>query len=48
MTKTVKEIYQDRVGGDVTIEYSDDSISKFNIVDTVTAQVDPVNGGGLH
>jgi len=35
-TKTVKEITTD-VGGNVSVEYSDDSTSSFNIANTVTA-----------
>ena len=43
-TKTVKEIVTD-VGGNVSVEYSDDSTSKFNLADAVTASTNPVTGG---
>lgn len=43
-TKIVKEIVTD-VGGNVSVEYSDDSTAKFNIADTVTAVTNPLTGG---
>jgi len=43
-TKTVKEITTD-VGGNVSVEYSDDSTSSFNLANTVTAVSNPVTGG---
>jgi len=43
-TKTVKEITTD-VGGNVSVEYSDDSTSSFNLANTVTAVSNPLTGG---
>jgi len=43
-TKTVKEITTD-VGGNVSVEYSDDSTSSFNLANTVTAVSNPATGG---
>jgi len=42
--KPIKEIHTDS-GGNVTVEYSDDSTMKFNQADTVTAVTNPVTGG---
>jgi len=42
--KPIKEVYTD-VGGNVTVEYSDDSTMKFNQADTVTAVTNPSPGG---
>lgn len=44
LTKTIKEIVTD-IGGNTTIEFSDDSLQQYNIKDTVTAQTNPVTGG---
>jgi len=41
--KPIKEVYTD-VGGNVTVEYSDDSTMKFNQADTVTSSVNTVTG----
>lgn len=43
-TKVIKEIVTD-VGGNTTIEYSDDTTQKYNVADVVTAQVNPLTGG---
>jgi len=43
-TKIIKEIVTD-VGGNTTIEYSDDTLQKYNVADVVTAQTNPVTGG---
>jgi len=43
-TKPIKEVYTD-IGGNTTVEYSDDSTRKFNVEDVVTAQVNAVTGG---
>jgi len=43
-TKIIKEIVTD-VGGNTTIEFSDDTTQKYNVADVVTAQVNPVTGG---
>jgi len=43
-TKIIKEIVTD-VGGNTTIEYSDDTVQKYNVADVVTAQTNPVTGG---
>ena len=43
-TKVIKEIITD-VGGNTTIEYSDDTTQKYNVADVVTAQSNPVTGG---
>jgi len=43
-TKIVKEVYTD-IGGNTTVEYSDDTTNKFNVADTVTASTNPVTGG---
>jgi len=43
-TKIIKEIVTD-VGGNTTIEYSDDTVQKYNVADVVTAQANPVTGG---
>jgi len=42
--KPIKEVYTD-VGGNVTVEYSDDSVMKFNQADTVTSVTNPLTGG---
>lgn len=42
--KVIKEIVTD-VGGNTTIEYSDDTTQKYNVADVVTAQSNPVTGG---
>lgn len=44
VTKVIKEIITD-VGGNTTIEYSDDTTQKYNVADVVTAQSNPVTGG---
>lgn len=44
LTKTIKEIVTD-IGGNTTIEFSDDSLQQYNIKDTVTAQTNPLTGG---
>ena len=44
-TKIIKEIVTD-VGGNTTIEFSDDTTQKYNVADVVTAQVNPLTGGG--
>jgi len=41
--KPIKEIYTD-LGGNITVEYSDDSTMKFNQADTVTASVNAATG----
>jgi len=43
-TKIVKEVYTD-IGGNTTVEYSDDTTNKFNVADTVTASTNPLTGG---
>ena len=43
-SKVIKEIVTD-VGGNTTIEYSDDTTQKYNVADVVTAQVNPLTGG---
>lgn len=43
-TKVIKEIVTD-VGGNTTIEYSDDTTQKYNVADVVTAQTNSVTGG---
>lgn len=45
MPKTIKEFQLNQSTGEVSVEYSDDSTSKFNAADMVTAQTDPVTGG---
>ena len=42
--KVIKEIITD-VGGNTTIEYSDDTVQKYNVADVVTAQTNPLTGG---
>lgn len=37
MTKTVKEFLLDQASGDVSIEYSDNSTTKYNLSNAVTA-----------
>ncbi len=44
MPKTIKEFQLNQSTGEVSVEYSDDSTSKFNAADMVTAQTDPVTG----
>lgn len=43
-SKVIKEIVTD-VGGNTTIEYSDDTTQKYNVADVVTAQTNSVTGG---
>src|SRR5574343_725781 len=45
MPKTIKEFQLNQSTGEVSVEYSDDSTSKFNAADMVRAQTDPVTGG---
>ena len=45
MPKTIKEFQLNQSTGEVSVEYSDDSTSKFNAADMVTAQTDAVTGG---
>jgi len=42
--KPIKEVYTD-VGGNTTVEYSDDSTRKFNVEDVVTASTNAATGG---
>lgn len=44
MPKTIKEFQLNQSTGEVSVEYSDNSTSKFNASDMVTAQTDPVTG----
>lgn len=43
-SKTIKEIVTD-IGGNTTIEFSDDSLQQYNIKDVVTSVTNPVTGG---
>ena len=42
--KTVKEFFLDNIDGTIEYEYSDESLQKFNLKDTVIATVDSSTG----